>query len=39
MVYDWDGRRTWRIQLMRLVTAIAVGLAVPLLILAWAYVH
>jgi hypothetical protein len=38
MIYDWDGRRTRRIQLMRLVTAVVIGLAVPLAIAAWPYV-
>jgi hypothetical protein len=39
MVYDWDGRRTRRIQLMRLATAIAFGLSLPLAIAAWPYVR
>jgi hypothetical protein len=39
MVYDWNGRRTRRMQLMRLATAIAVGLALPLAIAAWPYVR
>lgn len=38
MVYDWDRRRRRRIQLMRLVTAVAFGLVVPLAIAAWPYV-
>lgn len=38
MTYDWDGQRTRRIQLAKLVTAIAVGLVVPLAVTAWTYV-
>jgi hypothetical protein len=38
MVSDWDGQRTRRIQLMRLATAVTVGLAVPLVITMWSYV-
>jgi len=38
MVYDWDGQRTRRMHLMRLATAVAIGLAVPLVITAWSYV-
>jgi hypothetical protein len=38
MIYDWDGRRTRRIKLMRLATAIAIGLSVPLMIAAWPHV-
>jgi hypothetical protein len=34
MVYDWDGRKTRRLQIARLVTAVAVGLVAPLLVAA-----
>ena len=39
MVYDWDGHRTRRIQLMRLAAAVTVGLGVPLAITMWSYVN
>lgn len=35
MAYDWDGYRTRRTRLMKFVTAVAFGLAVPLMITAW----
>jgi hypothetical protein len=38
MVYDWDGQRTRRTQLMRFTVAVTVGLAVPLVITMWSYV-
>lgn len=37
MTYDWDGRHAKRIQLTRLVIAIAVAFVVPLAITAWTY--
>lgn len=38
MAYDWDGRRTRRIRLLRLATAIVFGVAVPVVIAAWPHV-
>jgi len=38
MTYDWDGQRTRRNQALKLVTAIAVGLMVPLVITAWSHI-
>lgn len=35
MTYDWEGQRTRRIRVVRLLTAVAVGLAFPLLWTAW----
>lgn len=35
MVYDWDGYRAKRLRLMRLATAFAIGLAVPVAITVW----
>jgi hypothetical protein len=35
MTYDWEGQRTRRIRITRLVSAVAVGLVVPLLLTAW----
>jgi hypothetical protein len=29
MTYDWDGRRTLRLQLIKLTVAITVGLSLP----------
>lgn len=37
MVYDWDGRRTRRIQLMRLAAAMSIGVALPIAIAMWPY--
>ena len=39
MVYDWDGQRTRKIQLLRLGVAVTVGLAIPLVITIWPYVN
>jgi hypothetical protein len=39
MVYDWDGRRTRRIQLMRLATAVTLGLVLPVAITVWPYIN
>jgi hypothetical protein len=39
MVYDWNGQKTRRLNLIRLATAVAFGLAVPLAITAWSYVR
>lgn len=38
MTYDWDGRPTKRIQLAKLVMAIAGCVVLPLAIAAWTYV-
>jgi hypothetical protein len=38
MVYDWDGQRTRRIHLLRLATAMSIGLMLPLAITAGSYV-
>lgn len=38
MAYDWDGQRTRRLQAIRLVTAVVMGLIVPLAFVAWPYV-
>lgn len=38
MVYDWDGQRTRRTQVMRFTVAVTVGLTVPLVITMWSYV-
>lgn len=35
MTYDWEGNRTRRARLMRLASAVAVALAVPLIIAMW----
>lgn len=35
MAYDWDGQRTRRVRIARFATAVAIGLAVPLLVTAW----
>jgi hypothetical protein len=37
MTYDWDGRRTRRIQAVKLALAMFTGLAVPLVIAVWSY--
>jgi len=37
MTYDWDGRHTRRIQITKVLMAIALGLVVPLAITAWTY--
>ena len=39
MVYDWDGQRTRKIQLLRLGAAVTLGLAIPLVITIWPYVN
>ena len=39
MVYDRDGQRTLKIQLLRLGAAVTLGLAIPLAITIWAYVN
>jgi hypothetical protein len=39
MVYDWDGQRTRRPQMMRLTVAMTVGLAVPLVFTMWSYLN
>ena len=38
MTYDWDGKRTRRIQTFRLMTVVIAGLILPLAITAWTYV-
>lgn len=35
MAYDWDGYRTRRSRFMRFASAVAFGLAVPLVITVW----
>ena len=39
MTYDWDGRRTRRLQAWKLATAMAVILLVPSALTAWSYVN
>jgi hypothetical protein len=39
MIYDWDGRRTRRVQWMRLATAVTLGLVVPVAITVWPYIR
>ena len=38
MTYDWEGRYTRRVQVLKLATAIAVGLTIPLAVTAWSYI-
>lgn len=35
MTYDWDGRRTRRVLLFKMMTAVALGLSVPLVAALW----
>jgi hypothetical protein len=37
MTYDWDGQRTRRIQIFRIVSAIAVALMMTIALTAWSY--
>jgi hypothetical protein len=37
MTYDWDGRHARRIQVAKVLAAIALGLMVPLAVTAWTY--
>ena len=39
MIYDWDGQRTRRTQVMRFTVAVTVGLALPLVATIWSYVN
>lgn len=40
MAYDWDGHRTRRLRLAKLITAVSVGLSLPIMIVAWsAYIQ
>ena len=40
MGYDWDGHKTRKIRLARLVAAMAIGVTLPLLVSVWsAYVR
>lgn len=38
MTYDWDGQRTRRIATFKLMTAVAIGLSVPLAVTLWTYI-
>jgi hypothetical protein len=38
MTYDWDGQRTRRMAAFKFMTAIAVGLSVPLAVTLWTYI-
>ena len=38
MTYDWEGQRARRIQFARLLAAVSIGVAVPLIVMAWTYV-
>ena len=38
MTYDWDGRRTRRVVAFKLMTAVVVGLSVPLAVTVWSYI-
>lgn len=38
MTYDWDGQRTRRAMAFKLMTAVAVGLSVPLAVTIWSYI-
>jgi len=37
MIYDWDGQRTRRTAAFKLMTAVAIGLSVPVAFTAWTY--
>jgi len=37
MNYDWDGQRARRLIAFRLVTAVTLGLSVPLALTLWTY--
>lgn len=37
MSYDWDGQRTRRMVLFKLMTAVVIGLSVPLAVALWTY--
>ena len=39
MTYDWDGRRTRRLQVWKLASAMALALVVPFVLTALSYVH
>lgn len=38
MTYDWDGQRTRRIVAVKLMTAVAIGLSVPLAVTLWTFI-
>lgn len=38
MTYDWEGPRTRRVMAFKLMTAVAVGLSVPLALTVWSYI-
>lgn len=38
MTYDWDGQRTRRTMALKLMTAVAIGLSLPLVVTVWTYV-
>lgn len=38
MTYDWDGQRTRRLIAFKLITAVAVGISVPLAVTLWTYI-
>jgi hypothetical protein len=38
MVYDWDGRRAKRLLIFSVVTAVSIGISLPLLVTLWTYV-
>jgi hypothetical protein len=37
MTYDWDGNRTRRLMALKLLTAVAAGLSLPLALTVWTY--
>ena len=37
MTYDWDGSRTRRLLMLKLATAVTVGLSIPLIAAVWTY--
>jgi hypothetical protein len=38
MTYDWDGQRTRRVAALKFMTAVVIGLSVPLAVALWTYV-
>jgi hypothetical protein len=38
MTYDWDGQRTRRMVAFKFMTAVALGLSVPLAVTLWTYI-
>jgi hypothetical protein len=38
MTYDWDGQRTRRMVAFKLMTAVVIGLSVPVAVALWTYV-